>query len=450
MGIPTRKRGRLPRLIVGGLLVATLAGMAGNSSTASATSPVLVSSWGASLLAAGVAPAGVTSGTITAMVTPAIQTAGASATPIVVAVAPIDSSGNFALYTNPGTGAMASIVANAIQNNNGWVNFDLQEIGANGTMTLQSVSRQFAGSLNQPVSEGSINSNIANEAKVGTWQGDGAISDGSPITDGSTTVDSSTYVVLRPASTTAASAASTENADALVSAQQLDTTSPNGGGGHGDCLPNTTLQDQQNQDTVIGELHTADNMSAVFTYGKTADTSADVGIEIAGTGEYNVSGSVHIGNGSSSGNSITFPAGTQYGYKLESGFLIQHFYSVVALKCGGNYFTVKEAQWTGEPNPSIVGANIHNLDNQCTTAHKQYAGNWVGVTTWNHTSGSFTHFDTAFSLFGFAGGTRSGASQYVWDHYSFTGTPGPKGTGHWLCGNDAPILASPHRIFAGF
>ncbi len=42
-----------------------------------------------------------------------------------------------------------------------------------------------------------------------------------------------------------------------------------------------------------------------------------------------MSGSAHIGNGSSSGNAITFPAGTQYGYKLESGFLIQHFYSVL-------------------------------------------------------------------------------------------------------------------------
>ncbi len=116
-----------------------------------------------------------------------------------VGVAPIDASGTFALYANPGTGPMASIVANAIQNSNGWVNFDLQEIGANGTMTLQSVSRQFAGGLNQPVSEGSINSNTAGEANIGTWQGDGAISDNSPIADGSTTVDSSTYVVLRQA-----------------------------------------------------------------------------------------------------------------------------------------------------------------------------------------------------------------------------------------------------------
>ncbi len=442
MGIPTRRRGRFARLIVGGLLVVAPAGAASSSSIA-ATSPALVSGWGAPLLAAGVAPAGVTSGSVTAMVTPDIQTVGASASPVAVGAAPIDGSGNFALYANPGTGPMASIVANAIQNNNGWVNFDLQEIGADGTMTLQSVSRQFASSLNQPVSEAGIQSDGGVAANIGSWQGDGAISDSSPITNGSSTVDSSSYAVLRQPSAAAASAAATENADALATAQQLDSVSPEGGVGGGNCLGNTTLQNETNSDVVVGELHTANDTTASFTYGQTADTAADVGIELAGTGQYNVSGSVHIGNAHGSTAGTGWNEGSQFGYKLKTGFLHKHYYTVEPQGCGSNYYSVKTSEWTATPDGKALGDYIHNLDNNCKNS--SFSANFQGAGPFDRSSHAFTHFGGAFNVFGFNGGARSGASQYARAHWQF-GTQ----QNHYLCGSDNYVTQFPHRIFAGF
>ena len=434
-------RCRRAALLAGCALLATaLVGTVASSSSAG-TPAAPVSSFGAPLLATGVAPAGVANGSVTALVTPNLKV-GESEPAIVVASSPIDGSGSFALYANPSTGPMASIVANAIKNNNGWVNFDLEEIGADGTMTMQSVSRQFATGAQQPVTEATIQANSASPANVGAWQGDGGITDSSSISDGSTTVDNSAYVVLRHPSSSAASAASAENASALATAKQLDKASPSAAA-IPICSPITTLQNQTNSDVVIGELHTANDTNATFTYGQTADTQADVGMEIAGSGVYQVSGSVHIGNDHGSSSGTAWQEGSQFGYKLVTGFLHNHYYTTWPNGCSSSYFSVKTSEWTGTPDGRALGDYIHNLDNNCKNS--SFSANFQGAGPFDRSSHDFTHFGAAFNVFGFSGGARSGASQYARAHWQF-GTA----QNHYLCGNDNYVTQYPHRIFAGF
>ncbi|HZT94817.1 MAG TPA: hypothetical protein VE985_10115 [Gaiellaceae bacterium] len=434
--------GRTSRLIGAGFAIAALVACASAGGAAAATSQpaILIGSF-APVLASGVAP--VTSGTVTATVTPDLQTIGGSTSSTVVASAPISSSGSFALYANPGSGPMASIVSNAIANNNGWVNMDLTEIGSNGEVAIQSISRQFTGGGGVPITETAIQSDGGNASSIGSWAGDGAVSDSSSVQGAS--VDPSTYVVIRQPSAAAASAAATENATATQDSQTLSTTLngaqlSDGSTALDPCVNISEFQDEKNVDTVVGELHTANDTTATFTYGHTADTSADVGIELAGSGVYNVSGSVHIGNDRGTGAQEVWSEGTQFGYKLESGFLYKHYY--VITNCGSNYYKVVNSEWTASPDGKKLGDYIHNLDNNCKNS--SFPSNQQGKGQFVRNSNAFTHFSVAFSVFGFGGGARSGSSQYVISHWWF-GTD----QNHYLCGNDNYIPYA-HRIFAGF
>lgn len=366
------------------------------------------------VLATGVAP--VTGGTVTATVAPGLQNVGDSAQVPPVASASIDPSGNFTVRADPNTGAIASAVAHAIAANDGWVNIDLTEVGANGEMTIQSISRQFVGGSGQPV-VGAASKKSHTASGVGHWAGE----------NGTTRVGSS-YTKIASASVPRAAAFHPVHSAAVF------------------CYLTSTLVSQANQDTIIGELHTANDTSAWFRYGKTADTDADVGIEIGGSGTWSVSGSYHTGT--STGTYAQYNEGNQFGYKLRSGFLYDDYHYVWNDPvCGSNYFEAEQAEWTLSPDgtidPPLSSDYNHNLDNNCINS--SYPSSFGINGTFARSSNNFMHFGGAFDVFGFSGGAQSGASTYVQIHYSF----GSQTSTHYLCGNDN-YISSAHRVFAGF
>lgn len=367
------------------------------------------------VLASGVAP--VTSGKVIATVTPNLAV-GQSAKPIQVASAPIDAHGNFTLPADPGTQPLAGIIKKALVDTNGWVNLDLIEMGANGETATQAVSRQFVTPSGLPISSTDIASAGVNAGSLGEWNGSDATSSNTGVT-----VDNTTFAVTQPASTTTAALVT----KALSASNALDF-----------CGYETFLVAQANVDTVVGELHTANDTNATFSYGKTADTQADVGVKYAGA-SWTVDGSAGVGGSRSS--AIVFSEGPQFGHQLETGMLHKKWHTIT--NCGNDYDTEKDVEWTGSPDLKAVGKYNHNLDNNCKESH--YSANFQGAGSFYRDTGDFTHFGLAFSAFGFYGGARSGASTNVKAAWHF-GTA----TNHYLCGSDDYVTASPHRIFAGY
>jgi hypothetical protein len=396
------------------LLVSAAAAAGGNTTSSrgarqAATPPTTVP-----VLATGVAP--LTNGIVTATAEPVLQNVGDSAPVMQIASAPIDASGNFTVRADPNTGAMASAVAHAVATNNGWVNLDLVEVGANGETTVQSISRQFAGVSGQPLPGAAPGTAAARSLTSGHWAGE----------DGTTKVGPA-YVKISAASSLGAARGAMHAAGPY-------------------CFLTSTLVSQANEDTIIGELHTANDTSAYFRYGKTADTSPDVGIEIGGSGTWSVSGSYHTGN--STGSYAQYNEGDQFGYKLPSGFLYDDYHYVWNLSgCGNNYFQAQQDEWTLSPHGTIdppPSADYnHNLDNNCKNS--SYPSSFGINSSWSRSSNDFNDFSGAFSVFGFSGGAQSGASTYVVIHYSF----GSGTNTHYLCGNDN-YIAYAHRVFAGF
>ena len=168
------------------------AGAGGAETSLPTTTPVFAS---------GVAP--VTNGSVVAMATPNLATVGSSAPAIRVATAPIDAAGNFVLQPDTTSGAMASLIAAALAQNNGWVNLDLIETGANGETTIQSIARQYVDASDQPVPPAAFHAawrqraphshlkkSLAASSGLGHWLGDEA-------DNGSTTVDPAYAVIGR-------------------------------------------------------------------------------------------------------------------------------------------------------------------------------------------------------------------------------------------------------------
>jgi hypothetical protein len=327
---------------------------------------------------------------------------------------------------------MASVVAAALAKNNGWVNLDLMEIGANGETAIQSIARQFTDGSGQAVSAAAIQSAGANTSPLGHWAGEEG-------QQGSTTVNPSEYAVVRQPSAAAAKLAAARIRDATVSPTGADGVTPSSG-----CIEEATVVAQTSIDTVVGEMHTAngiDSAHTYFAYGNTADSSLDVGID-SGSG-WNVSGSVHISNGSGHTNAETWPIGDQFGYKMRSGFLHQkwQYYGCAT------YYEVKTSKWTLNPDGLVPGSEpadyVHNLDNNCKN-NPYYARFYPGQ-SWSRSSNAFTHFTLGFSVWGFEGGTQSGASTYVQIHYKWNSASSV----YYLCGND-DYIANAHRVYAGY
>jgi hypothetical protein len=420
MGTPLRSRIGRPVLV--GFVIAALAG-AGMASAGSKAAGVGGSQSGTPVLATGVAA--VANGLVTATATPNLQHIGDRAPAVEVATAPVDGAGNFVLRADPNAGQMASVVAKAIADNNGWVNLDLTEIGADGKTTIQSISRRFVNGSGQVVSAAALQKAGPAASGLGHWAGEEGAG-------GSATVPAENVVVTQP-SPAAAQVAATSIAAATSSGslmqRQATVTS---------CFETSQLYSQGNVDTVVGELHTANDTSAYFRYGQTSDSSIDVGIKYVG-GSWGVSGSVHIGN--SNGAAVQWNEGTQFGYKLRSGFLYKEYYYSGCV----NYYETKAASWSlipdGAETPQSKDYN-HNLDNNCKNS--SWPSNFGPNTSFTRSTNSFVHFDIGFSAFGFDAGAQSGASTYALAHWKF----GPN-TNHYLCGNDNSI-STAHRIYAGF
>jgi len=420
---------RLAACVVGGgfVVAALVAAGSGGDARTHAAPPAAA---GPPLLASGVAP--VTNGIVVATATPALQRVGASAPVIQVGTAPIDEAGNFALLPDPTSGPIAPLIATALARNNGWVNLDLLETGADGETTIQSIARQYVNAAGQPVSRAAFRA-ARDAASLGTaGPGSGAVGHwvGEEGDDGSTTVGTE-HAVLQQPSPAAAKVAATRIHAAVVPYS---------------CFVISTLHAQKNLDTVVGEFHTANDVvlkDTWFRYGHSADSSVDVGIEISGSGKWNVSGTVHVGNDRGTSVFAKWEEGAQFGYKLKTGFLHKEYYDTWSQSaCGSPYFQEKADSWTGTPDGTALGDYNHNLDNNCKNS--SWPSNWGPNSSTGRDSYSFTKFGGAFSVWGFSAGAQSGSSVDVQTQYQF----GPNAN-HYLCGNDGSIFTA-HRVFAGF
>lgn len=119
------------------------------------------------VLAGGVAP--VTGGRVVATVTPDTAKVRQTVRVTPVAAAPIDASGNFVLRPDPTSRPLARVVAEAIRKNNGWVNLELLETGADGRTAVTSITRQYVDASGTPLSPAEFRAAPAS----GHWVGDG-------------------------------------------------------------------------------------------------------------------------------------------------------------------------------------------------------------------------------------------------------------------------------------
>jgi hypothetical protein len=343
----------------------------------------------APVLASGNVP--VSGGVIVATVMPDLVEGGAAKPVIVVAEAPVDASGNYVLTASPTSGEMVSALARAATNG-GWVNLDLTATGTNGKMVIESTSRRFTG---------------------GQWISDGSDRAGK-------------VALLRRASA--------KRSYAVTAATAVD------------CSAQMSLISTGVTATTNGELHTGDNQNANFYYGQTADSSVEVGLETpAYSGAWSVSGSVHAGNSLS--QFASWQVGSQWGHKLRTNMEFKRYYmdypNNLYPYCP-QYDSTKtvESRWVGS---TILGADVHSLDNNCGTyppskQQRQYKG-----TSWGRSSYDFTWFDGAFSAFGFSARAKSGSSQYVRANWAV----GTNYTYYWYCGSD-DFPAYAHRVYAGW
>jgi hypothetical protein len=186
-----RRRARRRRLlfalgVAAGAAVAVTFGLQSGGSPSHGTTapgPGVAARNGGPTLAGGVAP--VTGGTVVATVTPNVSKVGQRVRAIQVAAAPIDASGNFVLRPDPASRPLARAILDAIRHNNGWVNLDLVETGADGKSAVTTLARRYVDDSGKPVSLTEFRAAPAG----GHWLGNGT---------GGTTVDPKYEVVLRP------------------------------------------------------------------------------------------------------------------------------------------------------------------------------------------------------------------------------------------------------------
>lgn len=207
------------------------------------------------------------------------------------------------------------------------------------------------------------------------------------------------------------------------------------------CVQQTTvLNTAVGQYTTSGEVHTANDAKETFTYGKSADSSIDVGFSATDSG-FGINGSVHIGNSSKSEDQDS--VGQDVGNRVDEEFTYQH--QKVFNSCAGvKYLHIATAWDTGFRN----GAGNHTLDGHCPavgttgpngeiTSH--YPANAAHVTS----NENMVKFSAAVTVFGQSLGSQSGWGTFVISSWKF----GPNAN-HYLCGSNGTVAAAS-RIFAG-
>jgi hypothetical protein len=190
--------------------------------------------------------------------------------------------------------------------------------------------------------------------------------------------------------------------------------------------------------TRVGELHSAgDTKVARFTYGRTADSSIDVGYRDSGSGWY-LSGSAHIGNTRSSAVSISAGSNYAWGMLTQFNYALDFFYA----DCyqGSHRYQGHQRTYATSWRGSITNSyNLGQYDNN-RNSHWNLFGRNAGF---DRSSYRFKKWSGAVSVWGASLGARSGASAYVKLHYLF----GSAQSAHYLYGNDNTPPYS-HRVFA--
>lgn len=178
-----------------------------------------------------------------------------------------------------------------------------------------------------------------------------------------------------------------------------------------------TLYATSTVSTIIGQLHSsADTNQAKFTFGRTADSSIDVGYGTNGA-NWTISGTVHVGN--SLGTAVGVTPGSYYYRYLLTQMQYGHYRLLADCLEGYNLYLgydISEAlAWEGGIQQSSY--TISYYDNQ---AHGNYDWNDFGPTAFfSRNQNSLMRISFAVTAFGASLGTQSGSSTYVTYYYKF-------------------------------
>jgi hypothetical protein len=213
-------------------------------------------------------------------------------------------------------------------------------------------------------------------------------------------------------------------------------------GGPDPCANKTfTTIDTRDNYTTVGEVHTAGDADETFTYGQSADTDTDIAIGLAGgTGPWSISGSVHLGDSTSSGSDVNWHVNSNVGRRVETQFhYIKQKVHYVPDACPADYQQIKSTGWNGGAQN---GDDNSNLDHNCNAiGHKT---DYVKGSGFHRYQNDMVKWSVGVVAFGIELGSRSGWSTLVDSRWSF----GNVGADHYLCGSDAGVTTS-HRIYAG-
>lgn len=210
----------------------------------------------------------------------------------------------------------------------------------------------------------------------------------------------------------------------------------------GQCQYGIFIINQSDSYSDMAELHVAKDTTATYTYGQSADTNFDVGVN-TGSG-WGLSGATHVGNSQSASISWTRSVGSSggFGHRLQSNYHSIERKIVQFLPwdpCQTTY-DAKTTAWNGG---ATVGQDNSQYDYNCINS--PYQNIYANGTTFNRSSNKAAHFTFALNLFGLVWiGADSGYSTSAKVSYQF----GNGQSQHMICGNDDyPVRA--HRIFAG-
>ena len=209
-----------------------------------------------------------------------------------------------------------------------------------------------------------------------------------------------------------------------------------------DLVPCTYYWDADgylNRYAQIGELHVDfDVPTARFTYGETADTTFDVAAK-AGTGDWSIVGSVHVGNTLSTEVFASGGGKTNFHWALRTQF---RFVQMKLFKdcLGGPYRAwvgsqeVHALEWTGG------GMTLSNTITQPPRL-AAFTATYGPNTGWARSSGKFVKWASTVGAFGARLGAQSGASTNVRIEYVFGGR-----RTHYLYG-DTALPTTSKRVF---
>jgi hypothetical protein len=197
----------------------------------------------------------------------------------------------------------------------------------------------------------------------------------------------------------------------------------------------------------VGEANMAyGDSNATFSYGRTADSSVDVGYS-AGGGVFSVGGTRHVGN--SSGAAVSVSTAGQGQYKALTEFLFRegrgrwcdyrthHHYQ---------RFAIKAKRWI----KTVSRDHQHNALNRCPKGPRYRFPRNTGFTRSHNHFESFhrgVSMDAGYRGWGitFHGGSRSGASSHADLHVSFGGGH----SNHYACGENDKTVFQGKRTFSG-